>query len=78
MRTPNFAEHLSMANAAKKAQLERARRIADDPESAERRKAREEMAAARNHRVAEREVCTTTKRYTVHIKPGDCGMGSLL
>ena len=56
MRTPNFAERLSTANAAKKAQLERARRIADDPERAERLKAREEMIAARNHRVAEREV----------------------
>ena len=44
-----------MANSAKKAQLERARRIADEPERAERLKAREEMVGARNHRVAERE-----------------------
>jgi len=35
MRTPNFTERLSMANAAKKAQLERARRIVDDPDRAE-------------------------------------------
>jgi hypothetical protein len=40
MRTPSFAERLSMANAAKKAQLERAKRIAEDPERAERLKAR--------------------------------------
>ena len=38
MRTPNFAERLSMANAAKKAQLKRARRIVDDPERAERKR----------------------------------------
>ena len=55
MRRPSFAERLSMANAAKKAQLERARRIAKDPERAERLKGREEMVAARNHRLAERE-----------------------
>src|SRR5215470_18065053 len=56
MRTPNFAERLSMANAAKKAQLERARRIVDDPERAERLRVREELIASRNHRIAEREV----------------------
>ena len=55
MRTPNFAERLSMANAAKKAQLERARRIVDDPERANRLKAREETIADRNRRIAERE-----------------------
>src|SRR5436190_23537185 len=55
MRTPNFAERLSMANAAKKAQLDRARRIVDDPERAERLKAREELIAARNRRIDERE-----------------------
>ena len=55
MRTPNFAERLSMANAAKQAQLERAKRIAEDPKQAERLKARDETIAARNHRVTERE-----------------------
>jgi len=55
MRTPGFAERLSASNAAKKAQLERAKRIADDPERAERLKAREETIADRNRRIAERE-----------------------
>jgi Family of unknown function (DUF6481) len=55
MRTPNLADRLSMANAAKKAQLERAKRIAEDPERAERLKARDEIVAARNRRIAERE-----------------------
>jgi hypothetical protein len=31
MRTPSFAERLRESNAAKKAQLERAKRIAKDP-----------------------------------------------
>ena len=48
MRTPNFAERLSMANTAKKAQLERVKWLAE-------LKAREEIIAARNHRIAERE-----------------------
>ena len=55
MRTPSFAERLSMANAAKKAQLERAKRIAEDPERAERLKVREETIAGRNRWIAERE-----------------------
>ena len=55
MIPPSLADRLSMANAAKKAQLERAKRIAEDPERAERLKAREEIIAARNHRIAERE-----------------------
>jgi len=54
MRTPNFAQRLSMSNAAKKAQLERAKRLADDPERAQRLRSREEIIAARNHRIAER------------------------
>ena len=54
MRTPNFTERLNMANAAKKAQLERARRIAEDPERTERLKGREEVIADRNRRIAER------------------------
>jgi hypothetical protein len=55
MRTPNFTERLSASNAAKKAQLERAKRIAEDPERAERLKVREETIADRNRRIAERE-----------------------
>ena len=54
MRTPNLADRLSMASAAKKAQLERAKRMAEDPEQAPRLKARDEIIAARNARVAER------------------------
>jgi hypothetical protein len=36
MRTPSFTERLSASDAAKKAQLERAKRIAEDPDRAER------------------------------------------
>src|SRR5438874_13289313 len=53
MRTPNLADRLSMASAAKKAQLEGAKRMAEDPEQAQRLKARDEIIAARNARVAE-------------------------
>jgi CHASE3 domain sensor protein len=55
MKTPDFKDRLSAANVAKKAQLERARAIAEDPERQERIKARSEIIAARNIRVAERE-----------------------
>src|SRR5437763_13162227 len=55
MRAPSFTERLSASNAAKKAQLERAKRIAEDPERAERLKAREETIADRNRRIAEQE-----------------------
>src|SRR5690349_6198569 len=55
MRTPSLADRLSMANAAKKAQLERAKRMAEDPERAERLKARDGVVVARNRRLAERE-----------------------
>src|ERR1051326_9327018 len=55
MRTPNFTERLSAANAAKKAQLERAKRIAEDPERAKRLKGREETIAHRNRRIGEQE-----------------------
>ncbi len=55
MRTPNLADRLSMANAAKKAQLERAKHMAEDPERAQRLKARDEIVAARNRRITERE-----------------------
>jgi Family of unknown function (DUF6481) len=55
MRTPDFKDRLSAANAAKKAQIERARAIAEDPERLKRIEARSEIAAARDIRIAERE-----------------------
>jgi hypothetical protein len=55
MKTPDFKDRLSAASAAKKAQLERARAIAEDPERLKRIEARSEIIAARNGRIAERE-----------------------
>jgi hypothetical protein len=55
MRTPDLADRLSAAREAKKALLERAKAIAESPERAERRKARQEIVAARNARMAERK-----------------------
>ena len=55
MKTPDFKDRLNAASAAKKAQLERARAIAEDPERQKRIKARSEIIAARNSRIAERE-----------------------
>jgi hypothetical protein len=55
MRTPDFNDRLSAANAAKKAQIERARAIAEDPERLRRIEARAESIAARKIRIAERE-----------------------
>ena len=55
MKTPDFKDRLSAASAAKKAQLERARAIAEDPERLKRIEARSESIAARNSRIAERE-----------------------
>src|SRR5436190_18625349 len=62
MRTPNLADRLSMANAAKKAQLERAKHMAEDPERAQRIKARDEIGAARNRRITEREATRRAAR----------------
>src|SRR5947208_15013038 len=62
MRTPDLADRLSMANAAKKAQLERAKHMAEDPERAQRLKARDEIAAARNRRITEREAARRAAR----------------
>src|SRR5437763_5273966 len=62
MRTPNLADRLSMANAAKKAQLERAKHMAEDPERAQRLKARDEIVAARNRRITEREGARSAAR----------------
>ena len=55
MRTPDFKDRLSAANAAKKALIERAQAIAEDPERLKRIEARSEIVAARNIRIAERE-----------------------
>jgi hypothetical protein len=55
MRTPDFKDRLSAASAARKAQIERARAIAEDPERSKRIEARSEITAARNVRIAERE-----------------------
>jgi translation initiation factor IF-2 len=55
MRTSDFKDRLSAASAAKKAQIERARAISEDPERLKRIDARSETIAARNIRIAERE-----------------------
>ena len=55
VRTPDFKDRLSAASTAKKAQIERARAIADDPARLQRIEARLEVIAARNIRIAERE-----------------------
>jgi hypothetical protein len=55
MKTPDFRDRLTAPSAAKKAQLERARTIADDPERLKRIEARSQIIAARNNRIAERE-----------------------
>lgn len=52
---PDFKDRLSAASAAKKAQIERARAIAEDAERLKRIEARSEIIAARNIRIAERE-----------------------
>jgi hypothetical protein len=54
MRTPDFKDRLSAASAAKKAQIERARAIAEDAERLKRIEARSATIAARNIRIAER------------------------
>ena len=55
MRTPDFKDRLSAAGVAKKAQIERARAIAEDPERLKRLDARTEIIRARKIRIAERE-----------------------
>ena len=55
VRTPDFKDRLDAATAAKKAQIERARAIAEDPATLRRIEARSEIIAARNIRIAERE-----------------------
>ena len=53
--TPDFKDRLGAAGAAKKARIERARAIAEDPARLRRIEARSEIIAARNIRIAERE-----------------------
>jgi hypothetical protein len=55
VRTPDFKDRLAAASAAKKAQIERTRAIAEDPARLRRIEARTEIIAARNIRIAERE-----------------------
>jgi hypothetical protein len=55
VKTPDFNDRLSAASAAKQAQIERARAVAEDPARLRRIKARSEIIAARNIRIAERE-----------------------
>jgi hypothetical protein len=55
VRTPDFKDRLIAATAAKEAQIERARAIAEDPARLRRIEARSEIIAARNIRIAERE-----------------------
>jgi hypothetical protein len=55
VRSPDFKDRLDAASTAKKAQIERARAIAEDPARPGRIKARSEIIAARNIRIAERE-----------------------
>src|SRR5262249_36737985 len=55
VRTPDFKDRLDAARTAKKAQIERARALAEDPARLSRIKARSEIIAACNVRIAERE-----------------------
>jgi hypothetical protein len=55
VRTPDFKDRLDAASTAKKAQIERTRAIAEDPARLRRIKARSEIIAARDIRIAERE-----------------------
>jgi hypothetical protein len=55
MKIPDLKDRLGAASAAKKAQIERARAIAEDPARLKRIAARSEIVAARNIRMAERE-----------------------
>jgi hypothetical protein len=55
MRAPDFKDRLDAASTARKTQIERARAVAEDPARLGRIKARSEIIAARNIRIAERE-----------------------
>src|SRR2546421_3184947 len=50
MKRPNFSDRLTAASEAKRAQLERARAIAEDPQRLDRLRARSEAIAAREAR----------------------------
>ena len=65
MRTPDFIDRLAAAGAAKKAQIERARAIAEDPARLRRIEARSEIIAPRNIRIAERAL-----RRSQRLAPG--------
>jgi len=62
MKTLTLADRLAAARNAQKAQLERARAIAESPEIVERRKAREALVAARNARIAERKAAEQARK----------------
>jgi hypothetical protein len=62
MRTPSLSDRLSMSNAAKQAQRERALRMAEDPKRTERLKARSDIVAARDRRIAERDAARRAQR----------------
>ena len=55
MKTPDFKDRLGAASAAKKAQIERARAIAEDPTRLRRIEARSEIIAARKAEEEARE-----------------------
>jgi hypothetical protein len=55
MRRPDLKDRLDAASTAKKAQIARARAIAEDPARLRRIEARLEVITARNIRIAERE-----------------------
>jgi hypothetical protein len=61
-KLPDFGDRLSTANEAKKAQLERAKALAERPERAERRKEREAIVAARNTRIDERKAAEAARK----------------
>src|SRR4051795_8087236 len=61
-KLPDFADRLSTANEARKAQLERAKALAERPEGAERRKEREAIVAARNLRIDEHKAAEAARK----------------
>src|SRR2546423_14541399 len=75
MKTPDFNDRLNAASAAKKAQFERARAIAEAPERRERLRARTETVAARKARIAERETArrAAKEREAAELAAGPTG-----
>ena len=71
-KNTDFAERLSTAADAKKAQLERAARArsaAESPNAVERRRARDEVRVARDARIAERKAAKLAKDEAVTRNP---------